>query len=176
MKKKLDIAAISNELEGASVFFAQSRSQAANRSTDQSISRSISQPADQSSNQSTNSPNGQLIDQEKSQSVNRKSDKSTERQANQSIQSLTNKAIDNSIILGKPKAFYISAKQDAELDMAVKSVSALLGGKVNQKIDRSTIVRLLLEEADLSSKKTADRLANRLVNRLISQLTSQSTA
>ncbi len=46
-----------------------------------------------------------------------------------------------------------------------------LRGRTGQKIDRSTLMRLLLEQSDLTADETADQLASLYVRRLVSQLT-----
>ena len=84
----------------------------------------------------------------------------------------TTQMFDHSVILGRPKAFYITEQQDKDLDVAVDKLTAKLQGRGNQKIDRSTVVRLLLEVNDITTDQTVDRLANQLVSRLVSQLTS----
>lgn len=111
---------------------------------------------------------GKLTKQPTKQSTSQ----STSRLVNQLADWSTNPSIDRSTILGRPKAFYITQKQDEDLDKAVEKLSRKMGEKINQKIDRSTIIRLLLEDIDITSDRTVDRLASRLVGRLISRLTS----
>ena len=84
----------------------------------------------------------------------------------------TGRMFDHSVILGRPKAFYITEQQDKDLDVTVDKLTAKLQGRGNQKIDRSTVIRLLLEINDITTDQTVDRLANQLVSRLVSQLTS----
>lgn len=144
MKKKLNTDSIMNELKGGSGFFP-------GRQSAEAPSQMVEEPSGQLTNQSTSRPTGQSTNKAVSQPTNKQ---------------------DASPILGRPKAFYITQKQDELLDDVVKSLSKALEGKINQKIDRSTVVRLLIEEANLQSKETVSRLSSRLINRLISQLTS----
>jgi hypothetical protein len=58
------------------------------------------------------------------------------------------------------EGFYITGKQDEDLDEAVKRLSKKLEGKVMMKIDRSIVLRLVLDEANLSSEDTIERLSN----------------
>lgn len=101
------------------------------------------------------------------QSTAQSTRKSTEQPINQS----TNQPVDQSIILGRPKAFYITKKQDEDLDIAADKLNKRIGEKIHQKIDRSVVLRLLLEEVSLTNDTTIGKLANRLASRLISQLT-----
>lgn len=195
MKKKLNVDAISNELQEASAFFGKSKDTLDNESIEQSTSQSTEESTPESVTESTEQLADQSIDKPTVKSANQPTDvtansttiKSTKSRDDRLVEwknkraspepteqppkSMITKEIDRSSILGKPKAFYISEKQDDDLNVAVTNISAMLKGKVAHKIDRSTIVRLLLEESRLNSKKTAERLADRLINRLISQLT-----
>jgi hypothetical protein len=81
-----------------------------------------------------------------------------------------NQSTDRSAILGRPKSFYITEQQDENLDIAVKMLSEAVKGKVQQKVDRSILIRTLIEESNITSSETISRLASRLVSRLISQL------
>jgi len=175
MKKKLNITAISNELQGASVFFQPNKTQSTALSTAQSVDQTTNQPANQPVSQPSNKPIEQPTPQPNNQPTQQVIDQSNHRQiepsVNQRASQPNNSTIDSSNILGRPKSFYITEKQDTELDVTVKHLTEVVQGKVNQKIDRSTVIRLLLEEADLTKKKTAERLASRLISQLISQLT-----
>ncbi len=79
---------------------------------------------------------------------------------------------DHSPVLSRPKGFYITEKQDKELDRGVRKLSEKTKGKVLQKIDRSTLLRLILDDIDLTDDQTVNRLYNRLINRLVNQLTN----
>lgn len=146
MKKQLDTAGIVNELKMGSRFFSP-RPTANTQTTDQTTMQSTME----STPPSTDPPTSQSTDVPPSPSPQ--------------------PAVDRSAILGRPKAFYISTQQDADLDAAVQQLAALAEGKVGQKIDRSTVVRLLLDQANLANPATAERLYGQLVSRLISQLT-----
>jgi hypothetical protein len=79
---------------------------------------------------------------------------------------------DASQVLGRPKSFYITSKQNDDLDRLVEKLKKKLIGKIpDNQIDRSSVVRLIFEEINLLDGKTTDKLASRLVNRLITQLT-----
>jgi hypothetical protein len=79
--------------------------------------------------------------------------------------------VDSSPILGRPKAFYITEAQDRDLDTLVAGISQRLAGRLNFKVDRSVVARLILESSILTSQETTDLLADELVTRLVSQLT-----
>ena len=85
----------------------------------------------------------------------------------------TARAFDMSLILPKPKAFYITEKQNEDLDVLVKKLAEKVKGKVAQKMDRSVATRLIFENVGLASDETAEQLANLLISRLTSQLTGQ---
>lgn len=79
---------------------------------------------------------------------------------------------DHSPILSRPKGFYITEKQNRDLDKGVRKLAEKSKGKVIQKIDRSTLLRLILDDIDLSDDQTINRLYNRLIDRLVNQLTN----
>ena len=146
MKKQLDATGIVNELKMGSRFFSPHPT-ANTESTDQATIQSTAESTPPSTDQPTHSSTAA------------------------STHASPPPAVDRSAILGRPKAFYITAQQDADLDQAVQQLAALAERKVGQKIDRSTVVRLLLDQAHLADPTTADRLYGQLVSRLISQLT-----
>jgi hypothetical protein len=150
MNKKLDENKITNELKGASAFF-------------QKSGQSADLPADEQLEPAGDQLTGQLT----SQSIDQPASRSTSAPAD----------IPPNIspILGRPKAFYLTEKQDQELDAAVTKLSERLQGRVEQKIDRSTVIRLLLESSDITSEQTIQRLAEQQIQQLLSQLTRQST-
>lgn len=155
MKKNLNQSPITNELRGASAYF---RPPADAPAPEGPVSDDVAltgQPADRSVSQST------------SQSIDQPTDPFTAEAAVPPSQ-----VFDTSPILGRPKAFYLTEQQDKDLDTLVAKLTDRLRGRGNQKIDRSTVIRLLLEASDLTTDQTIDRLANQLVSRLVSQLTS----
>ncbi len=178
MKKQLNADAVLNELKGASVFFpAKEVEQNAERTAITPLSKlPIDECGDAPSarekmsdsaqgaaaNQPSGKPKDQLVDQSASLSSTQLVDESTEQSTSQSF--------DTSTVLGRPKAFYITKRQDEDLDRAVEKLQKKIGEKINQKIDRSTVMRLLLEENNLASDETISKLAHRLARRLISQL------
>lgn len=119
---------------------------------------------------------GQLVSRLISQLTSQLHDQSTDSSTSETTTTATGRSFDHSPLLGRPKAFYITEQQDKDLDSAVGQLAARVQGKINQSIERSTIVRLLLEEADLTGADTIEQLHKQLVSRLISQLTSQSTS
>ncbi len=155
MKKQLNEAGIANELKGSSLFFQKDKSGSTathvpitEKSEIQRRAKLVSTSKPVS--QSTSRPVGQPIDKSTAQS--------------------TSELIDKTDILGRPKAFYITEKQDKDLDAVVEKLSEKVEGKVGQKIDRSTIIRLLLEANEITTDEAVDQLADQLINRLISQL------
>ncbi len=157
-KKKIDQKAILSELSHSSYFSQEktkdeekaAENKAQSVAVDESIDLSVDSIIDQSVDQSIDQPANQLVDQ------------STSRQSK--------RPANRSAILGKPKAFYITKKQDKDLDLLVQKLSQELEGKINQTIDRSTVVRLILDANDPMDTQTVKRLAKQLVNQLVSQL------
>lgn len=181
MKKQLNTEGIINELSGNSAFFKQkpatkdekkvSIDEASDKPAMQSAGHAIDQKAKQSPEKS--------VDQQMDRSINQSTRKSTESSVNRPIKRLTNQSIDqsparstdDSAIMGKPKGFYISEKQDKDLNRAVELLSNELKGKITQKIDRSTIVRLILERSQVTKKESIMQMADQLINQLVSRLT-----
>ncbi len=157
MKRKINAQAIADELRDGSVFFADARQRA----------EAESRPEEPEKNQPMTAPVDVPVSQPSGQSTPRSTRQSTTRQAGQP----TGPSFDTTMILGRPKAFYITEKQDKSLDVAVDKLAARLNGRGNQKIDRSTVMRLLLEMSDVADDTTVDRMARHMVSRLVSQLT-----
>lgn len=156
MKKKLNETAIASELRQGSAFFRDAAPLA-----DDTDGEGDAQPVNQ--------PMEAPVAQPASRSTTRSSSQSTGRSSHRSTD--TRSPFDTSTILGRPKAFYITEQQDRDLDAAVDKLTERLRGRANQKIDRSTVVRLVLELSNLTDDETADRLAGQFVSRLVSQLT-----
>ncbi len=142
MTKKLDTRTIVNELKGNSAFF-----QGSDKA--KPVTKKRKGPA---------RPVKDVSDKPDTQSVDQSTNQSTDP--------------DTSHILSRPKSFYISQKQDEDLDVLVKSIAKKIEGKMKYKVDRSTVIRLLLEKADLASDQTAIELTQYLVDQLVSQLIS----
>jgi hypothetical protein len=106
--------------------------------------------------------------------INRPVNQPIDRSINRPVNRAMHPPRDHTNVLGKPKGFYITSKQDEDLDEAVKKLSKKLEGKTIIKIDRSIVLRLVLDEAHLSAEDTIERLSNQLINRLINQLTHKS--
>ena len=86
-------------------------------------------------------------------------------------QSIDRLSVDHSAVMGKPRGFYITEKQNQDLDFAVLEISKRLAGKLPFKVDRSVLIRLIVEMSDLTSKENIDKLSTKLISRSISQLT-----
>src|SRR5919106_3184142 len=153
-KKKIDENAVLTELS-ESRFFQPRESDDAEKTAQQShenelVDRNVDQQVD---NQADN-----RVDEVVNQSVSR--------QARQPVSQSTGRqsggSFDRSDILGRPKSFYITKKQDRDLDVLVQKLGQKLEGKINQKIDRTLAVRLILESNNITDDKTVSVLAGRL--------------
>lgn len=179
MKKQLNADGIINELTGNSAFFRQKKDTEEQKkvSVGEASDKPTAQPTGKPANQKTERLPDKSDDQPTPQSTNQTTDQpssgSTRRPATQSIDRSTSRSVDDSAILGKPKAFYISEKQDKDLNRAVELLSNELNGKINQKIDRSTIVRLILERSEVTKKESIMQMADQLVSQLVNRLTSR---
>jgi hypothetical protein len=160
MKKKVNADAIASELAEGSAFFRQAREQDA-------VVAAVAPPASQPAVMPARAPAIQTT----AEPTSRPASESASQSTRQSTKARPARRFDTSPILGRPKSFYITDQQDKELDTAVVRLTERLQGRGNQKIDRSTVMRLLLEVSDVSNDDTVDRLADQLVNRLVSQLT-----
>lgn len=149
-KKKIDEKAILSELSHSS-YFSQEKTKDEEKAAE---NKAQSVAVDESIDLSVDS----IIDQSVDQSIDQSASRQSKRHANRSA------------ILGKPKAFYITKKQDKDLDLLVQKLSQELEGKINQKIDRSTVVRLILDASDPMDAQAVKRLAKQLVDQLVSQL------
>jgi len=181
MKKQLNVASIANELKNGSRFFSpQVDDDAAKESPEvkrpgievndyafeaESTAPSTEQSASQSTSQSANGSTAQSTIESTRQSATQSTSQSTE-------QSATNH-YDESPILGRPKSFYISHQQDKDLDLAVAKLASGEFGPQTQKIDRSSLLRLILEEMNVTSEKTLQRLQQRHIDRQLCRLRSR---
>ena len=165
MKKKLDPTAVADEFREGSAFFAQARQQTepAGEVEDTAGTPPTSQPYDQPAAPPTSRPTGQ--------STERPTGWSAAQSTTQSTVQRGEPVFDSTAVLGRPKASYITEKQDKDLDITVEKLAVKMQGRGNQKIDRSTVLRLLLEVNNITDDTTVDRLAHQLVSRLVSQLT-----
>jgi len=168
MKKNLDARSVLNELKQGSRFFGAPApaeyppaGAARKASLPQMASTSTRPSTDRLTDRSTSRSTGQLTRWSTS--------RPTERSTNESMHQLT----EQSTMLERPKAFYITSQQDADLDTAVSKLAVRGASNVGQKVDRSTVIRLLLDEARLTSEHTIERLHQRLIKGLIRQLSSQ---
>ena len=161
MKKPVNADAIANELREGSAFFRQAREQVATAEPTASTppTSEAAAPVSQSSSRSAGRP--------ASQSTGRPAERSIARPATK----LDTPTFDTSVILGRPKSFYITERQDRDLDITVGKLQEKLNGRGNQKVDRSTVMRLLLEVNNITDDDTVHPLGSHLVSRLVSQLT-----
>ena len=160
-RKKVNADVIADELREGSVFFAEARRAAdAPAPPTQTTEEEPTMPATAPAATAPPAPPTAVSATE-----------STGRSVNPSTSRSTGQSFDTSVILGRPKAFYITEQQDRDLDTAVDKLAERLRARTGQKIDRSTLMRLLLEHSDLTADETADRLAGLYVRRLVSQLT-----
>ena len=138
---------------------------------DPAVNRPIDPPVDQPVDQGTR----RAADQPHNQPSDPSADPTHGQSREQEPDPVVDESFDTSAVLPKPKAFYITARQDEDFNILVKQLTARLKGKVGQKIDRSVAARLILEHADLTSEGTVEELAALMIRRLTKQLTSQPT-
>lgn len=112
-----------------------------------------------SDGQSVNQSTGRLVDRPISQSTGQPITQST----SQSTHSPNNR------IVSRPKAFYITERLDARLDVAVKYLQEQHGIR---KVDRSTVVNALLDNEANWTEENLDLLVSRIISLLTSRLTS----
>src|SRR3712207_5084593 len=136
MKKPVNADAIANELREGSAFFRQAREQVsteepatATLTADEPAPPVVAQPVSRSASRSASQSTGA----------------STTPRAKPSPAAALTPAFDTSVILGRPKSFYITEQQDRDLDVTVSKLQEKFNGRGNQKVDRSTVMRLLLE-------------------------------
>jgi hypothetical protein len=181
MKKQHNASAIINELQGNSAYFRQKpatseeKPVSAAEAPEQATAPAIAEPAETKTEQSPaqvdEQPASQPVSQSTAKQANTATRRPTKRPVVQSVDQSTVQSIDASALVGRPKAFYISEKQDKDLNKAVELLSQELQGKINQKIDRSTIVRLVLERSQITKKESITQMASQLVSQLVSRLT-----
>jgi len=137
---------------------------------DTGVDSPASQPVDQSTDEETsrhaakppNKQQGSLREQVERATAAAASPPRSRRQ--------NKKRFDNSPVLSRPKSFYITKQQDADIDDIAERIEELLEGKIAHKIDRSVVVRLILESEDWTSDDAVNMLSKHLVNKLVSQL------
>ncbi len=114
--------------------------------------------------------------QSTSQSINQSTNRSTDQSSSQSTSQTLHRSnsqpayTSRSKIVDKPKAFYITERLDKHLDDAVRYFQEKHGIK---KVDRSTLVNVLLdndahwtdEALDVVLERVISQLTNRLINR-----------
>jgi len=114
----------------------------------QSTAESINQPTDRPTDQSS----GQILS------------KRPHRSSNQSASFSRSKIVD------KPKAFYITERLDKRLDDAVRYIQEKHGIK---KVDRSTLVNVLLDTDANWTEEALDLVLDRVISQLMSRLTNR---
>src|SRR2546428_5410503 len=105
----------------------------------------------QSTTQSVNQPTNQSTDQSTSQSTRQDSKRSSSQPASFS----RNKIVD------RPKAFYITERLDKRLDEAVRYFQEKHGIK---KVDRSTIVNVMLDNDANWTEETLDLVLDKVIS------------
>lgn len=145
MSKKVNTTTIASEIGKTGAAIRLVGGSAASSSS----SRPVSQPVDQSTNNAS-----KPVDQEASQPAIKE----------------TAQSFDQSPILGRPKSFYITKRQDKDIDTLVRKVTSRTE-HLPYKVDRSTVLRLILESSDITADEYADHITNQLTNKLVSQLT-----
>lgn len=102
---------------------------------------------------------------------NQQAGRSSDSAASQSSRRYAGALQDSSPILPRPKAFYITQRQDSQIDEAVRRVSQhprvqkRLQAKIMAQPDRSMVMRLFLDRLDGED----DELISQLVDQLIDQ-------
>ncbi len=118
--KKLDEKTIVNELHGESAFFRPSPP----------LLREIPSPhvtgkhkKKEATQQGVNNPAIRLRDEAADKNASQPVDQSTARSVDQSTRELKRHPFDMSPVLSRPKSFYITEKQDEDLDILVKKLA-----------------------------------------------------
>ena len=75
---------------------------------------------------------------------------------------------ENSQVVERPKAFYITKRLDRRLDEAVRYLQEKRGIK---KVDRSVLVNAILDNDAFWTEKALDLLVDRVISQLTSRLT-----
>ena len=70
------------------------------------------------------------------------------------------------VVVGRPKAFYISNQVDEWLDKSVRYFKK----RGIKKVDRSTVVNLILHDRNLWKSESLDKMRGKLIEMLTSQL------
>ncbi len=161
-KKKIDENAVLTELSESRFF--QPRESEDEENTAQQGQKS--EPTDST----VDNIAGQRVDNHVDTPVDKPVSRPARQPVSQSTSRQNGRSFDRSDILGRPKSFYITKKQDRDLDVLVQKLGQKLEGKINQKIDRSLAVRLILESNSLTDDQTIDLLARRLIDKLVNQL------
>lgn len=173
MKKKLNTGNITNELEGASLFFTKRSTPPPSPEPEEPVAVKRENPLfdfpfieNATKSESVETPvEKQPSKPKKQQSTNQSTDQSTNRLVNRSIDQSTSPFTDFDElgpVVEKPKAFYITQKVDRWLDEAVR----YLQDKGLHKIDRSILVNALLHKPELFKNEALDELRNQLLTHL----------
>jgi hypothetical protein len=110
------------------------------------------------------------------QSINQSTNRSTDQSSSQSSGQPLNRSISqpayssHSKIVDKPKAFYITERLDKRLDTAVRYFQEKHGIK---KVDRSTLVNVLLDNDANWTEEALDGVLDRVISQLTSRLTNR---
>ena len=161
-KKKVDENAVFTELSESRFFHPRESEDTENTAQQSRKNEDADSTVDNEVDQQTDHTVDTPVDRPASRPVNQSTSRQDRRHPSE--------AFDKSGILGRPKSFYITKKQDKDLDILVQKLAHKLEGKINQKIDRSLVVRLILESTNITDDQTVGVLASRLVDKLVNQL------
>ncbi|SRR5712692_2807347 len=116
-----------------------------------------------------NKPKGHTPPAQSTQrSINQSTDQPTDQLTNQSISQQTLSL--GTRIVEKPKAFYITERLNKRLDEAVRYFQEKHGIR---KVDRSTLVNVMLENDALWTEEGLDVLVEKVISQLTSRLTNR---
>ncbi len=131
--------------------------------------QSVNQPVNQSIVQSTDQSTAKSTTKSKNKPTKQSTHQSIYQSSSQSSSRLTNRQTVNKIV-DRPKGFYILERIDRYLDDSVRFYQE----KHNiRKVDRSVIVNAILDDKELWTDESLDRLVDRVISQLTSRLTGQ---
>jgi len=122
------------------------------------------------------SPPPQIRSRNADQPIDRPTDRPTNRSTNRSTRQSTRKPTSvitpnaTSLIVGRPKAFYITERLNQRLDEAVVYFQRVHGLR---KVDRSTVINAMLDNDEQWEDESLDSLVSRLIAQLTSRLTGR---
>ena len=165
MKKKLNIDAITNELEGASLFFARPPLSKAGETEKKNVpvakepERSLSPTPLTPGIKKSEETSSKRQTNKETIKVNQPVDQSTSQSTDQSTNTQISDIDALGSIVDRPKAFYITEQVDRWLDEAV----LYLQNKGIHKADRSILLNALIHDPSLFEEKALDSIRNKLL-------------